>query len=212
VIRSLGLLAAVLAAACSPAIAPEEPERRRPDGVTLDLPPALPEPSDAAASGDGVVVLRTPVGSDAALDVLRAYVRAIVAEDAAAMTALHTDDATFVLAPAGQVARSFPSAAGLWERRFARLDYSALAGAVVVRDAEAQVRRLEAGEGPPAAASVDEDDPVPVVRDAEVVVRAPVATARIAGQTLLGSEIILYLRRDGARYRVSSVVEDFSPP
>jgi hypothetical protein len=199
-------------ASCAAGAPPEEPDgRRRPDGVSIDLPAALPAPEEAALASDGVAVLRTPIGTDAALELLHAYVRAIVAEDATAMRALHTADAAFVLAPTGQPPRSFPGAAAMWERRFERLDYGTLAGAVVVRESEAEVRRLSAADQPRLPGSGDEDE-APPATSAELVVRAPVATARMAGQSLLGSELVLYLRRDGETYRVSAVVEDFTLP
>jgi len=43
-------------------------------------------------------------------------------------------------------------------------------------------------------------------------VRAPIATSRAGGQALLGSELVLYLRREGDAWRVSAVVEDYDLP
>ena len=201
-----------LLASCATSPAPPAAEGvRRPDGVSLDPPPALPEVATRARSSEGAATLQTPLGTDAALDLLDAYVRAIVAEDVVAMNDLHTGDSAFVFSPAGQVPRSFPNAPGLWERRFARFDYGALAGSIVLRSAEAKVRRLEAGAQGPAIAT-SEDGPSTPFGDAEVVVSAPLATSRVAGQSLLGTEIAIYLRREGERYRVSAVVEDFSMP
>lgn len=206
-------LAAVATAGCAAVpVVDEAPARRHPDGVSLDPPPALPAPADHARASDGVVALRAPLGSDAALDLLHAYVRAIATEDVGAMSALHAADATFVLSPPGQPPRSFPGAAALWERRFARLDYGALAGAVVVREAEATVRKIPPGAELALPDTPDDEGARPSTRGAELIVRAPVATARAGGQALLGTELVLYLRRDGDRWRVAAVVEDFSLP
>lgn len=207
------LLGATLGAcaAAPPAAAPDD-DRRRPDGVSLDPPPALPAPVDGALAADGVAALRTPIGTDAALTLLHAYARAIATEDVATMAALHTGDAAFVLVPPGQSARTFPGAASLWERRFARMDYGALAGAIVVREADATVRRVPVGEPPQLPVSPDDEGAPSPARDVEVVVHAPVATSRAGGQSLLGSELVLYLRRVGDAWRVAAVVEDYALP
>ncbi len=204
------LLALVGCATATPPASSGE-ERRRPDAVSLDPSSALPEAAVAARSSDGAATLTTPLGTDAALELLDVYMRAVVAEDTAAMAALHTGDAAFVFSPSGQVPRSFPNATGLWGRRFERFDYGALAGSVVLRAGEAQVRRLPAGLSATALATSEDGRATPF-GDAEVVVSAPIATSRVGGQSLLGSEIALYLRREGDRYRVSAVVEDFSMP
>lgn len=212
---AIAVIAAAVLAACSESVAIEPDAPRRPDGVSLDKAPSWPQPDSDASSTDGVATLRTPLGTDAALDVLHAYVRAIVTEDAAAMRALHTSDATFVSSPVGQPSRAWPGIVNIWERRFARFDYGALEGSVVVREADAQVRRLRSpDEGMPLVSPVADDEPPPPVpaRGAEVLVRAPVATSRVGGLPLLGSELVLYLRRQGDSYRVSAVVEDFTLP
>ncbi len=212
--RVLLACALVAAASCAspPARHADEAARRRPDGVSIDPPAALPQPVDAAHAGDGVVSLRTPVGSDAALELLHAYVRAILAEDLTAMRALHTDDAAFVSAPPGQPARALGSAVAIWERRFARLDYGLLAGAVLVREAEATLRRVDRDEEPMLPSSGDDEGAPSAGKGVELLVRAPIATSRSAGQSLMGTEIVLYLRREGDGWRVSTVVEDFALP
>jgi len=202
-------------AGCQPSVPIEAGAPRRPDGVSLDKAPSWPQAGSDASSSDGVATLRTPLGTDVALEVLHAYVRAIVTEDAVAMRALHTSDATFISSPAGQPARAWPGAAGIWERRFGRFDYGALEGSVVVREADAQVRRLRTPEegAPQVSAPVDDEPPPPApARGAEVLVRAPVATTRVGGLPILGSELILYMRRQGDTYRVSALVEDFTLP
>lgn len=213
---ALGLaLAWVVTSGCAGAPPPVDdaaPPRRRPDGVSLDPPPALPVVADLARASEGVVALRAPLGSDAALVLLHAYVRAIATEDVAAMVALHTSDATFVLSPPGQAPRTYPGAAALWERRFARLDYGALAGAVVVREADATVRKIPPGTEASLPISPDAEGAPAAASGAELVVRAPIATARAAGQALLGTELVLHLRRDGDRWRVAAVVEDYALP
>ncbi len=208
------LLTSAVLQGCSASVPFESDAPRRPDGVSLDKAPSWPQPENEASASDGVATLRTPLGTDAALDVLHAYVRAIVTEDSSAMRALHTSDATFVSSPVGQPSRAWPGVVNIWERRFARFDYGALEGSVVVREADAQVRRLRSpSEGvPPVSPSPDDEPSPPPARGAEVLVRAPIATSRVGGLPLLGSELILYLRRQGDGYRVSAVVEDYALP
>lgn len=208
-------LAVAVCAACSapsPRDAGDAPPRRRPDGVSIDPPAALPPPVDQARASDGVVTLRTPLGSDAALELLHAYVLAILGEDLPAMRALHTEDAAFVSAPPGQPARAVTGASNVWERRFGRLDYGVLAGTVLVREAEATVRKIPEGVEPVLPGAGDDEGAPPSLRGAELVVRAPIATSRAGGQSLMGTELVLYLRREGSTWRVSAVVEDFALP
>jgi hypothetical protein len=208
------LLACVLLGACRESVSIDPDAPRRPDGVSLDKAPSWPAPESDASAADGVATLRTPLGTDEALDVLHRYVRAIVTEDAAAMRALHTSDATFVSSPIGQPSRAWPGIVNIWERRFARFDYGALEGSVVVREADAQVRRLRSpDEGGPQVSPPADDEPATMpARGAEVLVRAPIATSRVGGLPLLGSELVLYMRRQGDGYRVSAVVEDYALP
>jgi hypothetical protein len=211
--RSAVLVLAACAACSTPARdAGDAAPRRRPDGVSIDPPAALPPPVDQAGAGEAVVTLRTPIGSDAALELLHAYVLAILGEDLPAMRALHTEDAAFVSAPPGQPPRAVTGASNVWERRFGRLDYGVLAGTVLVREGEATVRKIPEGVEPVLPAAGDDEGAPPSLRGAELVVRAPIATSRAGGQSLMGSELVLYLRRDGGSWRVSAVVEDFAIP
>ncbi len=45
--------------------------------------------------------------------------------------------------------------------------------------------------------------------DQDVVIRVPIATARVATDRLLGDEIVVWLRRDGPRFRIYRPLEDF---
>lgn len=210
----VAVVASGVLAGCRQSVALDTDGPRHPDGVSLDKAPSWPAADGEASSTDGVATLRTPLGTDAALKVLHAYVRAIVTEDASAMRALHTSDATFVSSPLGQPSRAWVGIVNIWERRFARFDYGALAGSVVVRESDAQVRRLRTPEeGAPTVSPGPDDEPTATpASGAEVLVRAPVATSRVGGLPLLGSELILYMRRQGDTYRVSALVEDFALP
>jgi hypothetical protein len=174
---------------------------RRPDGVALD-PPSMPPPArDRASSADGLVTLRTPLGVDLALATVADLFRAIVREDPDAIENLFARDAIVVGPVAGGANGTPPSAPLFWEHRFKRLDYTRLAGEPVYREADVEILRApsEAGDGAPGG-------------DADVVVRVPIATPRVGLDRLFGDEIVLFMRREGDRYRIQRIQEDFQLP
>jgi hypothetical protein len=180
--------------------------RRRPDGVAIDPASSPPPASDRAESGDGLVTLRTPLGVDRAILTVTELMRVILVEDSDALDALFTRDALAVTpASAGAGPGQTPSATLWWKQRFHRLDYGRLAGETLIREAELQIYRAsDALDAPPHPAirleSLSEND---------VVIRAPIVTPRIGADRLFGDEMIFWLRRDGDRFRIYRVLEDF---
>lgn len=65
---------------------------RRPDGVVIEPPPALPVAGDRAPA-TGVVALREPLGDKDVEEVVRAYVRAFEREDIDALVQLLAQEA-----------------------------------------------------------------------------------------------------------------------
>ena len=45
--------------------------------------------------------------------------------------------------------------------------------------------------------------------DDDVVIRAPIITTHAGADRLFGDEIIFWLRRDGDRYKIYRILEDF---
>jgi hypothetical protein len=180
--------------------------RRRPDGVAID-PTSLPPPArDQAEATDGLVTLRAPLGVDRAILAVNELFRKIVLEDTEGLESLFTRDALALTttAPNAGPAQS-PQAALFWQQRFRRLDYTKLAGETVIRQAELEIYRAE---------DALETSPHPAIRlealnDNDVVIRAPILTAHIGTDRLFGDEIIFWLRRDGDRYRIYRLLEDF---
>ena len=208
-------LAIALGALCSCGAQPnaalvtasELPEqRRRPDGVAVDPSSSPPAAKDVAATTEGLVTLRTPVGLEQAFTTIQMFFQAIVAEDVDLLGAMLTRDALNTnpaLASAGPVGS--PSASLFWAHRFRRLDYTKLAGEVVYLENDLEVFR--AGD----ELSVS---PHPSVRTealgaGDVVIRVPIATARIGTERLLGDEILVWLRRTGNEYKIYRLLEDF---
>jgi hypothetical protein len=186
-----------------------EAGRRRPDGVAID-PTSLPPPvRDQAEVTDGLVTLRAPLGVDRAILAVQELFRKIVLEDTEGLESLFTRDALAVTttAPNAGPAQT-PQAPLFWQQRFRRLDYTKLAGETIFRQAELEIYRSEdALETPPHPAIRLE-----ALNDNDVVIRAPILTAHIGLDRLFGDEIIFWLRRDGDRYRIYRLLEDFQLP
>lgn len=207
---SIAALAATLAACASSGLQntgdPDKP-RRRPDGVAIDLVSAPPPARDRAESADGLVTLRTPLGVDRALVTIEELFRGIVREDGEAVEALFTRDALAITSTASGVGPGgMPQAALFWQQRFRRLDYTKLAGEPVYREAELEIYRGEdALEAPPHPAIRTD-----ALNDNDVVIRLPILTPRVGTERLFGEEMIVWLRRDGERYRIYRILEDFT--
>ena len=201
-------LACVGCASSSAGLGPADGEkvRRRPDGVAIDPISAPPPARDRATVGEGLVTLRTPLGADRAVAAVEELFRKVVLEDGEGLEALFTRDAVAVTgAPPSGGPGSTPSALLFWQGRFRKLDYTKLAGEPLYREAEVQIFRAD--DTPDAL-------PHPAVRpealgENDVVIRVPILTTRIGAERLFGDEIVLWMRRDGERFRVYRALEDF---
>lgn len=199
------LFGAALSACAAATPLPDGPERRRPDGVAIDPVSAPPAPRDRAEASDGLVTLRTPLGVDRALHTVEELFRKIVLEDGEGLEALFTRDALAITNPAASGSGQTPQALALWQTRFRKLDYTRLAGDVIYRSADLTIHRgddaLEASPHP--AIRVD------ALAPSDVVIKVPILTPRVGADRLFGDEMILWLRRDGDRYRIFRVLEEF---
>jgi hypothetical protein len=204
-----GLAAILCASGCASAggLGPldGEKERRHPDGVAIDPVGAPPPARDHAAVADGLVTLRTPLGADRAVATVDELFRKVVVEDGDGLEAIFTRDAVALSPAAGGGSGQSPSALLLWQGRFRKLDYTKLAGEPIYREAELQIFR---------AADALEALPHPSVHpealgENDVVVRVPILTTRIGSERLFGDDLVLWMRRDGDRYRIYRILEDF---
>ncbi len=182
-----------------------ERERRHPDGVAIDPASAPPPARDHAAAADGLVTLRTPLGADRAVAVVEELFRKVVVEDGEGLEALFTRDAVAISPAVGSSPGQSPSALLLWQGRFRKLDYTVLAGEPIYREAELQIFR---------AADAPETLPHPAIDpealgENDVVVRVPILTTRVGAERLFGDDLVLWMRRDGDRFRIYRVLEDF---
>lgn len=186
--------------------ASELPEqRRRPDGVAVDPTSTPPLAKDVAATTDGLVTLRTPVGLEQAFTTVQTFFQAIVAEDADLLAGVLTRDALNTNPAAGGGPSSSPSASLFWAHRFRRLDYTKLTGEVIYHENDLEVFRAgdELGPSPHPAVRTDALGP------GDLVLRVPIATSRVGTDRLLGDEILVWLRRTGNEYKIYRLFEEF---
>ncbi|WP_394828861.1 hypothetical protein [Pendulispora albinea] len=190
-----------------------QPAPRRPDGVVLDPPAAIPLAVDRVAAR-GVVALREPLGDEALFDVVRTYVTAFQHEDVDGLIQLLAFDAVALDAKGP---RSRSAIVDAWRARFRNLDYAKLVGTEVIDfDAIERYTAQNLGSaGSSSSSSSSSSFGVPArpaeMRDADVLLRIPVAAARVAGERYFGDVILMLLRRDGERYRIAGLAEEDAP-
>lgn len=177
--------------------------RRRPDGVAVDPTGEPPRAREHAETSDRLVTLRTPLGADRAVDTVSELFRAIVIEDSDGLEALFTREATASNGMPGTSAT--PLAVLWWQQRFRRLDYTRLAGEPIFREAEIEIYRAD-----------DDVDALPhaaihleALGETDVVIRLPILTSHAGADRLFGDEMIFWLRREGDRYKIYRMLEDF---
>ena len=180
-----------------------EKARSRPDGVAVDPESPPPRARDSAEVTGALVTLRTPLGVDRAVGVVEELFRRILLEDAEGLDALFVNNAVAVTGfqPGAETQR----AVTWWASRFRKLDYTKLAGETIYRTAEFQIYRGSNTADPPPHSAIHTDGMEPN----DVVLAVPILTARVGVDRLFGDEMILWLRRDGDRYRIYRMLEDF---
>ncbi len=207
---SSGLALALLAiAGCSarerpmifPTAAPaDEAAKRHPPGVSVDPPAALPEASAGANADRGIVVLVSPRDAEAARDVVREFFRTAVGQSKEELLALFAVDARVVT---GHRAR--PENAGqFWQQRLEQLDYGVLAGRPVFRESELETYRAEdlseLRQRRRLRVSMSPD---------QVLIRVPIAEARVGRVRLFGDEILFLLQPAPTGYKITTMHEEF---
>jgi hypothetical protein len=195
---------------CAPALVDAAaPARRKPDGVAIDPISAPPAARDHAEAADGLVTLRAPLGVDRAVAAVEELFRKIVVEDGDGLESLFTPNALQVssASPSAGPGQT-PKAVLFWQGRFRKLDYTRLGGEIVYREAELQIFRAEDAVDVPPHPAIRPEVLAALSGD-EVIVRVPILTPRVGADRLFGDELVLWLRRDGDRYRISRVLEDF---
>lgn len=169
---------------------------RRPDGVVLEPPPAMPAPADRAPAS-GIVALREPLADKDVEDVVRAYVRAFEREDVEALVQLLAQEAS----PIGR-AGGKNQLIELWRTKIKNFEYQKLAGVEVARVAQIEKHGYEelGASGTPARPTE--------MRSGDLYVRVPIATPRVGTEQLFGDTLILLLRREDGRLKIAGQADE----
>jgi hypothetical protein len=168
---------------------------RRPDGVSLDPPPALPSAVSRARSG-GVVALRAPVSRDAVMNLLSAFFDAWQREAIDSLVALLCSDA----GPFDARARGSRALVEGWRQRMRAHEYGRIAGLEMVRP-----ERVERWE--PEQLGAEGAPPRTEVRAGELVVRVPVEAPVVGGDRLFGDAVELLVRPEEGRLKIAAYAE-----
>jgi hypothetical protein len=171
---------------------------RRPDGIVIDLPHALPAAADRAEAR-GVVALREPLPRDAMIAVVRAWVDGFMKEDLDALRSLLASDAAWLWPP--PAGGPMPNIVEQWATRLRNYDYGKLAGAEIFRADKIDILNYEEAK-----------DVRPTwMRTDDVLVTVPIQTPRVGTDALFPEKVTLLLRREKGRYIIGGVFEDFAP-
>ena len=170
---------------------------RRPDGVALEPPPAMPPASDRAEAR-GVVALREPLADKDVEDVVLAYIRAFEREDDQALVQLVASDATSL----GRQGSTRQQLIETWRTKMKSFEYQRLAGLEVARISELERHTYETLGGPGAAPRP------PEMRPGDLYVRVPIATPRVGSEQLFGDTLVLLLRREDGRLKIAGQADE----
>jgi hypothetical protein len=172
---------------------------RRPDGVALEPPAALPFASDRAEAR-GVVALREPLADKDVEDVVRAYLRAFEREDEPALAQLLTQDAASLGRPSPGSSRQ--QLMDVWRTKLRSFEYQRLAGVEIARISQLERHTFETLGAPGTPARPAE------MRPGDLYIRVPIATPRIGSEQLFGDVLVLLLRREDGRLKIAGQADE----
>lgn len=188
-------------ATSAPSDASADANERRAPGVAETHALALPEPVLRGDSGDQLLLLRAPPGTERARGTVRDFLRAAVNESPERLEALLSKQAYVTTGNGRQPARAF------WQLRFAQLDYTELKGQLLFRDGDLQTYRVEdIARLPPARRP-----PLELSRD-EIAVRVPIHVSWNGRTRLFGDELLFRLQPARGSFEITEISEDFRLP
>jgi hypothetical protein len=170
---------------------------RRPDGVALEQPPALPTAADRAPA-TGVVALREPLADKDVEEIVRAYLRAFEREDDKALELLLASEA----APLGRPGTNRIHLVELWRTKIRNFEYQRLAGLEVARISQIEKHTYDL-LGQPGA-----QPRPPEMKPGDLYVRVPIVTPRIGSEQLFGDILVLLLRREDGRWKIAGQADE----
>lgn len=198
--RSSIALIAVATAACGSGwdTATELPKTpRRPDGVAIEPPPALPTPSDRAEAR-GVVALREPLADRDVEEIVRAYIRGFEREDDQALIQLLAQEAVSL----GRQGSSRQQLVEIWRTKMKSFEYQRLAGLEVARISQIERHTYETMGAPGSPPRPSE------MRPGDIYIRVPIATPRVGSEQLFGDILVLLLRREDGRLKIAGQADE----
>jgi len=212
--RGLALFLCLGVASCGGGpgrLGPMKKGERYPDGVSVDPPFAQPQLARKGTADAGLLMLRTPLGTERALSLVKDVFHKMTIGSTDGFDEIFTTDAQFQQPKGGYGyygGYGYGGAVRWMKQRMSRLDYTKLSGEIIYEEREVQIYRH--GDPPPAdAASIRTND----LQPEELILRFPVHASRIGSTRYFGEEWIVYLRPDEVkrgRYRISMVIEDFT--
>jgi hypothetical protein len=186
---------------------------RRPDAIAVDLPTQPPAARSEVQAGDGVVTLRTPLGTEAARATIQAFFRAVVREDLTALGAVISSATVVQDLSAAAGGQSGPGrtreAVNFWGQRFRQHEYGLLASQVVYRDSEIETYRPSELGALPATLRQASSAALVGLGEDDLVLRVPIVTQNVKSERLFGSELCFWLRRSGDHYVIIHLAEPF---
>jgi hypothetical protein len=178
---------------------------RKPDGIAVDLVSEPPPYVATAEAKDGVVTLRTPLGTAAAMAAVRTFFESVLREDMNAMLTV-TTPAALVNDTRGSVLTRSYNVRFLWQQRFGKYDYALLSGRVIYRDSDVRTyRSADAEQLPYELKAAMVGDPL---QEGDVVLRVPIVNHSVKSERLLGDELTFWLRREDARFVIYRIAEE----
>jgi len=181
-------------------------EDRRPDGIAVDLSSDPPPLQNEAEADDSIVTLRTPLGTEVALQTVRTFFEAMVVEDVSAMSMLIRANAINEDTRSGSRRRSL-SILNLWRDRFRKREYQKLATRLVYREADVMTYRSDQLAALPLAARLRTPTPTSEGSN-DLVLRVPIITHTVKNERLLGDEIFFWLERRDDGYVIAQMAEN----
>ncbi len=188
----LGLAACGGAAFVTQAELPKQ--KRRPDGVFVDAPAAVPEAVDRAEA-EGVVALREPVPAPAVEQVVRAFFHAFEREDMDALGDLLLAGVV-QLDPAGRAGS--PRLVEVYRQRIRSVEFQKLVGVDYVR--LERMQRLEYDDVPQRLRPHE-------MQRGDILLRVPLTLPR-TGDTFFQDNVVMLLRRFEGKLRIAGVGEE----
>ncbi len=207
-----GLVLSCLAAGCidkTPAQFPTAnalpDDDRRPDGIAVDRTSEPPPSQSRAETEENIVTLRTPLGSQVALQTVRSFFDAMIGEDVSALSLIVMPNAMNEDTRSASRKRSL-SILNMWSERFRKREYQKLATQLIYREADVMIYRSGQLAALPLAARLRTSARTTGGAN-DLVLRVPIITHTVKNERLLGDEVFFWLERREGSFVIAQTAE-----